>query len=151
MYYWGTGQRAFLGFGATLDCSHCNNRVVEQIYATYSYEQAVIFRWKHLGDRGSEEGDGVILFLCPTCMYGTQALGAEAAEREKKKIAKTQGGTAAAAFAIDIENQLKSVQARFDMRYTREWFNSLNLLAKHSHVKLLQRLGLYKIAEQLGS
>jgi hypothetical protein len=146
---WGVGQRAFLGYGARIQCSHCSNCVVEQIFVTYSYEEAMFIRWKHLGDRGSQEGDGAILFLCPTCMHGFKILGSEAAEREKKNIAKTQGGVAAAAFGIQAIDHLSLAQSRFDITYTKNWVANLNVLRKRSYFKLLRRAGLHQLAQKL--
>jgi hypothetical protein len=146
---WGTGLREFIGYGATLTCTHCHNRVVEQVWATYSYEEAAFIRWKHFGERGSEECDGYIQFICGTCLNGVQFIGAEAAERKKKKVAKEEGGTAAAAFAIEVENRLKALTVRFDMNHTTQWFKTLNVLQKRGTLKVLNRVGLYELAAKL--
>jgi hypothetical protein len=146
---WGTGQRAFIGFGAIINCAHCNNRGVEQIFVTYSYEQAFMVHWKHLGDRGSEPGDGLILFLCPTCLHGSQVFGAEAAEAEKKRVAKRDGGAAAAGFAIAAHRSLTQAGLRFHLTETKKWFGSLSILAQRSTLKLYKRIGLYELSGRL--
>lgn len=144
------GQKEFVGYGQAITCQHCNNRVVEQAFATYSYEEVFLFRWKHMGERGSLPGDGSIIFMCPTCNYGFQVLGQEAIEAEKKAKAKKEGGAVAAKFAIDSAHSLTSAQARFDLHHTANWVSKLNPIKKMSYFKLLRRLGLTELASQLG-
>jgi len=146
----GMGQKQFIGYGATIDCQHCNNRVVEQVFVTYSYEEIFLFRWKHMGKRGSMPGDGNLVFMCPTCNYGFEVVGREAIEGHKKKLGKEQGGEAAAAFAIDAEQQLKVAQERFDLQHTANWVSKLNPIRKMSYFKLLRRVGATLLVSKLG-
>lgn len=146
---WGTGHRAFIGYGAAINCNHCNNRSIEMVFATYSYEEALFIRWKHLGDRGSQAGDGRILFLCPTCERGVQFIGAEALPSEMKRVGKAGGGAAAAQFAMEVQRKLVEVQGRFDLTHTRKWYGALSLLEQRFTRKILQRLGLFELIEKL--
>jgi hypothetical protein len=130
-------------------CNHCNNRSIEQVFATYSYEEALFIRWKHLGDRGSQAGDGRILFLCPTCERGVQFIGTEALFSEMKRDGKAGGGVATAQFAMEVQRKLVEVQKRFDLTNIRQWYSSLSLLHQRSTRKILQRLGLFELIEKL--
>lgn len=145
----GFGQKDFIGYGATIDCQHCHNRVVEQVFVTYSYEEIFVLRLKHMGERGSAPGDGSIIFMCPTCNFGFECKGQEAADAEKDKLAKKGGGAAAAKFAIESEHLLTAAQERFDLHHTANWVSKLNPLKKISYFKLLRRLGLLRVASQL--
>lgn len=146
---WGTGQREFVGYGAPIHCAHCRNHVVEQVFTTYSYEEAFFVRWKHMGDRGSQGEDGRILFLCPICLHGTTILGAEAIEATKKKLAKSEGGASAARFAIESQNNLIAASQRINLSATQTWFNTLSPIARRSKRKVLLRAGLASVAESL--
>lgn len=150
-YGWGSGQKEFIGYGSTIDCSHCNNRGVEHVYATYSYEEFLLIRFKYMGGRGSTRGDGEIIFMCRICNYGFTVTGLELSSVSKKALAKGPGGAAAAAqFAVSAENELAAAQDRFNMEHTRAWVEKLNPLKRLSYFKLLRRLGLFDLCSRLG-
>lgn len=119
--------------------------VIEKIFATYSYEEIFLFRWRHYGERGSWVDDGDIICICPICNYGFNVVGQEAAEVKKKKIAKKQGGAEAAAFAIDNERQLAALQSRINVSMTTQYVSSLNLFKRRTYKKMLYRLGLNQL------
>jgi hypothetical protein len=69
----------------------------------------------------------------------------------QKRVGKEHGGVAAAQFAMDAQRKLVEVQKRFDLTHTGRWCGCLSLLQQHSTRKLLQRLGLFHLLEQLKS
>lgn len=147
---WGSGQKEFIGYGADIECQHCHNRVVEQVWATYSYEEWFVIKLKYLGGRGSDAGDGDIIFMCPTCTYGFRVQGLEAAAVTKKELANNyQGAASAAQFAIEAEHQLQAAQARFSIPHTKNWIRKQNPIKRISYFKMLRRLGLVTLAMTL--
>ncbi|HMX99905.1 MAG: hypothetical protein KDI39_14355 [Pseudomonadales bacterium] len=148
---WGTGFRDFVGYGERIKCSNCNNNVIEHIYVTYSYEMFIV-KWRHMGDRGSEKGDGYIQFLCPTCLHGFQIMGLEAVVMAKNNIAKysAKHDTGKAdTFAIDAQRKILAAVDRFDIQATKSWFNSIGFMSKRSAKKTLERVGLIDIVKVL--
>ena len=151
MWGFGSGQKTFIGYGSVIECSHCNNRGVEQVWATYSYEQVLFVRVKYMGQPGSKAGDGDIVFSCPICNYGFRVTGLESANVSKNSIAKGfRGSVGAAEYGVNTENELASVQNRFNVSYTKEWVSKLNIIERNSYFKVLRRLGLFDILGRLG-
>ena len=152
MWGWGLGQREFIGFGAAIKCSHCNNNVVEHVMVKYSYEILFFVKERYYGGRGSKIGDeGEIIFMCPICNFGFRgATGIESAERSQKSISKGPGGAKAAAQAmIDAQNELSSASNRFNVQVTKDWVLKMNPIERFSYLRLLKRLGMSELSGRL--
>lgn len=152
MWGLGFGQREFIGYGATIKCSHCNNFVVEQIWVKYSYEILFFVKERYYGGRGSKSGDeGEIVFMCPICYLGYHgAMAIEAAERSQKLISKGPGGAQAAAqHIISAQNELSLISSKFDLQLTKSWVLKMNPVERFSYFRLLKRLGMSNLSIRL--